>query len=624
MGFMSTRAKKPVPESDPLGPTRGPARDPAALMARAGEVLALRVPAASLFTAFRRTVDLPPDLMALITRDGDDHEAVRAGGKLDGRDAVDVLLVRAGPLPLTLSAGRFVSTDAYPAEVEIALSARAIPDRGDLLSLKRRLGDAAQSISGAQLAEAFLPGVRAAIEPIFAKALMAQVMATDAASEMEKAIGDVLESVAFSCGLSIDAGTRVRVSSEAYERVRRAEEDAEQTRRQVEAAAPLRAAQQDARRQQVRHFNELLAELRTATGAENAPPLRDLFRTFAEHERAQLYESLFAEKARTAATRAILVAAGNELLIFDPPAAPLPSQRFSLAGEAGAPRSVHVPPPGSGELRAWIGASSGVYEVRLTDGAIEARYVVKPSPSVRGGFNSVAVADAAIYASHSELGICRWRRGEPDASAVAMLTAVTRGAQAVRAIQRVAGFLYCAVDERVIRWAAEASSGPQTSNPSGGDPVDSELPVREYLGAGAQITALHAGRDEVLAGTADGRVLCWRVDPANEPQLLHTGRGRPVESLAVVEHEGVRRLFIADTSVCVHARLLDDAARWSYEAGGQTLRRAAVAADLIVAVTDLRDRLVLFDPAQPDRPQAVHHITRLTGHSVQDVALVAQ
>ncbi|MCC7292747.1 MAG: hypothetical protein IT449_11870 [Phycisphaerales bacterium] len=611
---MRARSGKPVAFSTHLGPAGGPIKDPIALLSGAGETLALRVAASALFTTFRRTFQLPPDVMALVTRVGDDHETVRPGGQVDGRDAVEVLFVRAAPLPLTLRAGRFVSADAYPAEVEISLSARAIPDRGDLLSLKRRLGEAAQSISCAQLAEAFLPGVRAAIEPVFTKASMTQVMTTDVCIEMEKAIGAALESVAFSCGLSIDAGIRVRAASETYERVRRAAEDAEQSRRQVEAAAPLRAAQQDARRQQVQHFSELLAEMRAATGAENAPPLRDFLRTFAEHERAQLYESLFAEKARTAATRAILVAAGPELLVFDPPAAPLPSQRFSLAGGAGAPRSVHIPPSGGNELRAWIGASSGVYEVRLTDGVIEASYGLKSSPSVRGGFNSVAVSDTAIYASHSELGIRRWRRDEPDAADAVMLAAVTQGAQAIRAIQLVVGSLYCAVDDRVIRWSSEAASVSR----------DSVSPVREYLGAGAQITALLAERDEVLAGTADGRVLHWRVDSPHEPRLLHTGRGRPVESLAVIEHEGVRRLFIADTSVCVHARLLDDATRWSYEAGGQTLRRAAVAADLIVAVTDLRDRLVLFDPGVPDRPQAVHHIAQLTGHSVQDVALVAQ
>lgn len=616
---MRARSGKSVAISTQLGSATGPTKDPFALLSGTGETLALRVPASALFTTFRRTFDLPPDIMALVTRVGDDHQPVRPGGQIDGRDAVEVLLVRAGPLMLTLPAGHLVSADAYPAEVEIALSIRAILDGGDLLALKRRLGEASQSISHAQLAEAFLPGVRATLEPLFASASMAQIVTTDARSEMEKAIVGVLESTAFSCGLSIDAGTRVRVSSEAYERVRRAAEDAEQTRRQVEAAAPLRAAQQDARRRQVQHFNELLAELRTATSAENAPPLRDLFRTFAEHERARLYESLFAEKARSAGTGAILVAAGNHLLVFDPPTAPLPSQQFSLAGEAGPPRSVHVPPSGNLEKRAWIGASSGVYEVRLTDGAIEACYLVKSSPSVRGGFNSVAVTDAAIYASHSELGIRRWRRGEPDAADAAVLSAVTRGAQAVRAIQHVGGFLCCAVDDRVIRWSDGGASDPAPHDPSSGD-----LPVLEYRGAGAQITALLAQRDEVLAGTADGRVVCWPVNSPCEPRLLHTGRGRPVESLAVVEHEGVQRLFIADTSVCIHARLLDDAARWSYEAGGQTLRRAAVAADLIVAVTDLRDRLVLFDPAQPERPQAVHHIARLTGHSVQDIAIVAQ
>ena len=72
----------------------------------------------------------------------------------------------------------------------------------------------------------------------------------------------------------------------------------------------------------------------------------------------------------------------------------------------------------------------------------------------------------------------------------------------------------------------------------------------------------------------------------------------------------------------VQATVLGDNFRCEYEAGGQTLRRVEVAPDLLVATTDLRDRLICWDPSKPDEPQCVLPVSRLCGHSIQDICLV--
>jgi hypothetical protein len=85
---------------------------------------------------------------------------------------------------------------------------------------------------------------------------------------------------------------------------------------------------------------------------------------------------------------------------------------------------------------------------------------------------------------------------------------------------------------------------------------------------------------------------------------------------------GVKRLIFTDTSLAVHAEVIGDSFRCQYEAGGQTLRRVDVAPDLLVATSDLRDRLICWNPGKPAEPSCVVPVSRLCGHSIQDICLV--
>ena len=82
-------------------------------------------------------------------------------------------------------------------------------------------------------------------------------------------------------------------------------------------------------------------------------------------------------------------------------------------------------------------------------------------------------------------------------------------------------------------------------------------------------------------------------------------------------------MIFTDTSHRVHAKVLGDSFECNYEAGGQTLRRVDVAPDLLVATTELRDRLICWKPGNPDKPFATIALASLTGRSVQDVCLVS-
>ena len=45
-------------------------------------------------------------------------------------------------------------------------------------------------------------------------------------------------------------------------------------------------------------------------------------------------------------------------------------------------------------------------------------------------------------------------------------------------------------------------------------------------------------------------------------------------------------------------------------------------ANVVAAVNEIRDRLLLWSPQAPDRPHTVLPVAQQTGHHIQDVALV--
>jgi hypothetical protein len=183
---------------------------------------------------------------------------------------------------------------------------------------------------------------------------------------------------------------------------------------------------------------------------------------------------------------------------------------------------------------------------------------------------------------------------------------LTGAATAVRHARFARGRFWCSIDGRIVSVPADE---PQSR------PIVLD-------GAGEVIAAMTVADEGVFAGTADGRIVRWASLEADAPDLVHTGNRRAVESVGLLATGGVPRLFFADTSTAASVRVLGDSFLCRYEAGGQTIRRAEFADDLIAGTTDARDRVIVWRPDQPARPAFVLPILRLTTHTVQDVCLV--
>ncbi|MCO6437736.1 MAG: hypothetical protein J5J06_11660 [Phycisphaerae bacterium] len=572
----------------------------------ATEHVALSVAASEIFSLLKRSLDLPPTWGALVSRTRGDHVVVAAGGEVPGADADSVMFFRTTPLQLTMEEKGLATKDGFQAGAGAAIRLSLIPDRGELLSFQRAALGSHRVMHLERLAAYLAPAVRATLGRFAAGQDAAALTSAQSGSDASLALAEGLAGPCFDAGLRLEGKPTVRFTSESYDQVRRVQEDMARRRSEHEAARQLQEAISDARDKHLDRLHELLEKLDSLAADSPNVALPDLMRTFSERERGELYEALFAAEQPATRTQWVVVAIGEELLFYDGSRPVTPVRRFAIGGQAGPVRSVQAGNV-AGKQVLLLGAQRGVYTLPIERAEPDATYLVPNAPSPRGGFNSVAVCGGFLYASHSELGLYEWKLGEPG-SARRLFEASTADADAVRGVNERDGVLYASIDAQIIAWQPGA---------------DAERPGQTFTGSSDIITALLPTGSGLLAGNSRGDVLRWKAGQFSEPETIHRGGGRPVESVWLVRTRGVDRLFFTDTTLHVTSRVLGDTFLCRYEAGGQTLRRVEVAPDALVATNDLRDRLIVWRPGQPARPELIVPVGSQTGRSVQDVCLVA-
>ncbi len=568
------------------------------------ENIALQVPASELFSLFKRSLDLPVQWGALIARSTGDREVVPAGGSVTADDAQGVMFIRVTPVEVSVAEEDLISRDGFACKAEVKTRVAVIQERGELVSFQQHLLGSRRVGQVEGLAAYLRSAIHAALARFAAEHEAALLVDARNSEAVSNALADALEPACFAAGLMLDRRPTARFESSALRQVQQVQQTAVARRAEHEASRQLEDALHHARSEHVDQLASLLTRLNELAAASPDVKLPDLLRTFSERQRGQLYEALFATEKPAARTQWIVVAAAEELLFIDPSAPSTPSRRLKIDGEAGQGRSVQTALEGNGNL--LIGAATGVYLWPIDRSTPETTFLVSDGPRVRGGFNAAVLASDRLFGTHSELGIYEWNVSEPT-SGKPRFESMTRGAKAVRDVEFFDGDLFCSIDDRIIRWSGDDSS---------------DRPSRVYAGSGSTITALCPSTEGLFAGNSDGDILHWPASKDAEPELIHRGARRPAESLWLLSSHGVRRLIYTDMSHRVATRVLGDNFTCHYEAGGQTLRRVEVAPDLLVATTELRDRLICWTPGHPSKPFASVALASLTGRSIQDVCLV--
>lgn len=569
--------------------------------------VAVQIPGGEMFGLLKRSFDLPAQWAALVTRETGDQIVVSPGGGVERDSVRDVLCVRTSPFDLTLSEDGVMSRDGFHCTAKVHLRLRLLADRSEMISFAKSVVGSGRAITAATIERYLQTSVREGLFKAGSNYDACDLVSGAIAGKLAESLTKALQSACFAAGLVADGSPAIRFESSTFKEVQRAEEDAVRRQREQAAERRLQEAIEQSQQAHMEHLTSLLTQLHAKAADSPDVELADLIRTFGEHQRGELYEALFAAGSGRMTVRWLLVVAGDELLFFDPGDFDRPRRRLTVGGAAGPVRSVQMATGPDGEPLIYLGALRGVYEMRLDQVEPQRTYMVMESVPARGGFNSVVRAGDRILASHSEQGIHEWI-ADSDFDGKQLLADQTDGAKAVRGISFLNGDVYCSIDERVVAWRAD-------------DP--SCTPTRILTGSRARITDVCPTGKGVFAGNRDGAVLHWPVGRTDRPDLLHAGRGDGVESVQQMAIGGIERIIFTDNTNYVYARVLGDTFTCRYEGAGQNLRRVEAGGGLLASMNELRDRIVLWQDARPERPLATLMIGALTGQTAQDACIVA-
>ncbi len=581
-----------------MNPTTNPPLDPS-LIGTANRVAAL-IPAEQAFA--RKRITVPIHCAALVTGDSA-ARLIRAGEEIPREGVRELLLFATGPMRLTARIESLAASDGWECQADIELEAAIIAEKPELLALRRAAFSAPGYLTSDQIVTCVRQLLLSAVGNFARKSAAADLVRADAGSAAAETVLSVLQPELFAIGISLIRVARIEFRSPAFQADQRDRQRDTQLKRHAETDAQIRESLTAVRRKQIAGVEELLQRLAALSRENPGMPMPDLVKMFDADQRGDLYRGLLATQPATR-TASILAVAGQDLLWFAPDRPNEPIRRVALPPEAGPLRSVRMACT-NGAKTLLVGAARGVHRVSPS-GEVLSTFTFDPPRPVRGGVNAATIIADRLFATHSEVGLIAWSLAADDKFEFT-LPGETANARTIRDIQADPdGRLWFAVADSVLAW-----------NPTDGSP-----PIRRRLPG--TVECLTLTESFVVAGLDDGRVLHWsRIAPdRGEARTLRPPTGDAVHSLGVLAASGVPRILIADGRPMVDLVVIDDAHRIEFRAP-EAVRWAWVAEDVIVAANERRDRLFLWPIAAPDEPAASFPVGRLTGHTLQDAAVLA-
>lgn len=569
-------------------------------LTRDAGLVATAAGAGELFSFISREVMVPPAAVALAFTDNGLPRVVGGGRPVVADGVHDVLFVRCVPFELSYEYHGLTSQDGHEFRASLSINVSVVPDRVELEAFRREVLGSQRSIKSDRLRQFCEETVRNTLAAFVAGRPAAELCAPGATEAYDVVLADAFKQLGFRSGLALGPDPRLVLASPAFiesQRERKAaalaEARAAEEQRRREAAA-------EARRKHVAELGELLNRVKSMAQQSGGVDVAELIRTFDASQRGKLYEHLLGVHAPARRTTAILVVTGSSLMWFDPLSPREPSRKLRLPEETGALRSVRIVED-RGTRRILVGAKTGVH-VLSAAGDVERTLTFADKLDLRGGVNAATLLDGVVYATHSEMGLMRWRL-DGDGAVEACLTALTEGAHAVRDIQTdAAGRLWLAIDDLIVGWS-----------PSRGG-SESALP------AGAEISTLTLADQHAYAGLKNGAIVRWLIGGPRQVETVRPKTGVPVRSIAWMAGGGVPRLLVGDDRPLLELLVLGDSYQGAYRSL-HNLRWGFAADDLVVGVNDRRDHVFCWRPDDPTLPVTSIAVSRLTGRSIQDLAL---
>lgn len=529
-----------------------------------------------------------PDGRRWIVPSGEDPRPERG-------DVLTLMRNRAMVVPLEVIDA--VSADSFAIRAAAQILVRW-PMREDALDAFRRGLFSESPLSLARLCELFSDhGGRRGLQKYVAGHTAESLLGADHTDALADFLRGQMRAVLFENGMEIERVASFRCECPSLQdQLRRRQETSARLER-IKAREMVEQAALEAARRRVGELSGLFEKLRAAAGGEGGR-WHDLLPALAPNERVRLLENLWRVTPDRETARHVIVVAGYDCIWLNPRELRPIEHRIRFPADLGKARSVCF-----ANESLWVGAADGVWRLSPADGEIRGCFRVSGATGARTGFNAVAVQNGRLYATHSQYGVWSWSLDAGDGRAeFAPSDGMPRRIRCCTSDERG---VYFAADDRVL--LLNPGHAPECI---------------AAVGRG-EIRAMAIVNDEVYLGTDEGMLLRDRIDGTQgvceclyrAPAAIETIAARRwsdmTELVFPAGMDGVLNLF-AEEGVC--GRLL--------ESSHQVIRRAWVADDLIVAMRDLRDRLILLHADEPSRGGRTISMIDLLGREIEDACIV--
>ncbi|HEV8293300.1 MAG TPA: hypothetical protein VGP94_15295, partial [Tepidisphaeraceae bacterium] len=224
------------------------------------------------------------------------------------------------------------------------------------------------------------------------------------------------------------------------------------------------------------------------------------------------------------------------------------------------------------------------------------------------GFNQALIWNNEIWASHSEAGIVAWKLGQPDRPTLAMRPVNLLGSGAKNlAILDESRLLFSGGNRLMILQRDGTSAEPKLSARAAGPDLR------------AEIIAVLPDATRVVVVLKDGHV---QIRDRNSLEVLSQERRcGAVASAALLPWLGSTRLLLGTEEGPVQCVGLEDELNTQYVSPYSGMKALSAAADVVIALSADRQRLVLWNTWNGRQPVADLFVTALAKHRAADVAV---
>lgn len=507
--------------------------------------------------------------------------------ELAWRDPHGVLHLRGDPVRLQWSFDELVSGDGHALSVTFQCSVQAL----DAPAEKKILGEVflARSVlvRPEDVVQHFAPTLQSGAAAAVAKCNASEIAGVSSPPPLLEALKKAATKAAFNCGMEVKAPFSVEVASKTLDQAR-----VEELHRSI---AERRAAGQ------VEHFQraaDLLKQFNAIRASAPDLSAADVLRQLNVADQGQLLQTLLLASGKEKPTDAVWAVAGPSLLRIDPRTTPCPCDNVAVPTDLGPLRSVQT--AGQSLL---VGARAGVIQMDRGDASKMVCYA-EPSITSQTGFNRVILTadQKRIWASHAEAGLVSWTVGHPHGPTMA-LKPDELGGSAPRNLQLLDGnrLIFSSGNKLVLINAAAEASGAV---------LGSALASRE-------IVAVLPHQQRIFVVLSDGTI---EFRDAQSLQLnRQEKRCGAASSAALLPWMGSVRILIAtlDGPICCMGP--DDELVTQYLSRYRGFKAIGAAADVIAALTDDRQRVVLWNTWNAREPLCDTYVTALAKHRCADV-----